>query len=254
MNESEWGWGINALEFRMASEKIARSQEKRLWQSELAQQDVRIQLMVSSVKRIPVQRAGRALIQEVSESCFYAQSSQHILKPSLSPLQEVILLYVWLESVCKETNYKSSHMQQESSSNGHPIRQQLCYNRKPITKATKTVKMTSLPRQLQPWALSEREMAEAIARETFTRCELRRPWTKEENTVKSCDGQTKGTPTESNARQCNLQWCNYPHDSYETRPRKFKKTKAARMFSSLWQQKLARMSFLLGFALPSTLK
>jgi len=40
--------------------------------------------MVCSVKRIPVQRAGRALIQEVSESCFYAQSSPHILKPSLS--------------------------------------------------------------------------------------------------------------------------------------------------------------------------
>jgi hypothetical protein len=186
--------------------------------------------MVCSVKRIPDQRAGRALIQEVSESCFYAQSSQHVLKPSLSPLQEVILLYVWLESVCKGTNYKSSHMEQESSSHGHPIRRKLCYNRKPNNKATKTMKLTSLPRQLQPWALSEREMAEAIPREIFTRYGLPRPWTKEEITVKFCDGQTKGTPTVGNARQRSLRrW----HNPLKNVAKEVNTTKAARRFSSL---------------------
>jgi hypothetical protein len=40
-------------------------------------------------------------------------------------------------------------------------------------------------------------MAEAIAREIFTRCEIPRPWIKEENTAKFRDGQTKGTPTKA---------------------------------------------------------
>ncbi len=117
-------------------------------------------------------------------------------------------------------------MQQESSSHGHTHPSTTMLQLQAYHKSYKDRENDVLAPPVTTLSFERKRVSKGNSkRSIFTRCELPRPWTKEENNVKFRDGQTKATPTEGNTRQCNLQRYNYPHDSCKTPPRKLKKDK-----------------------------
>ncbi len=176
--------------------------------------------MVCSVKRIPVQRAGRALITRgVRKLLLCTILTAHPQTLSLSTTGgDLALCMIKIRLQRDElwiVAYAARIVFERASHPSTTMLQPQAYH-----KSYKDRENDILAPSITTLGFSKREMAEAIAREIFTRCELPRPWTKEENTVKFRDGQTKGTATEDTARQCNLQRCNNPHDSDKRRPRK----------------------------------